>query len=211
MDADFCHLEKDCPRTVNLFLTDYHDLEIGLIFSNAFCKVLGELGSEEKLRNAAGGGRTDALRKILLAATAPLGALRWLNKSKSYSLKFDGINFSTFVDKSRLHVDTEAMCRAVCQGCRKDTLIKQAVIEVRGILGKGHDQKQLCCGHDMVEVMGIALRKFWGTQEACEVSEERLARSLRLAYKMEDFARTQLHEALRKWEKDHPNYRLFPT
>ncbi len=208
-DADFCRLDGSCPSVDNLFLTDYHDLEVGLLFSGAFSKVIREMGSEEKLKRAMGDGGVDGLREVLLKAAAPLGALRWLNNSNSYALKFDGIDFSKFVDDALLTGDTTRMCNLVCQRSGKHGLLQDTLTEVAAVFEGNPDQKQLCCGHDLVEVMGVALRKCWGTKNASDVSEERLSQSLRLAYGKPEFTGTLLYEALKNWQERHPDYQLF--
>ncbi|NNM85336.1 MAG: DUF4435 domain-containing protein [Phycisphaerales bacterium] len=209
MDADFCRLDGNCSSTDNLFLTDYHDLEVELLFSGAFSKALDELGSEEKLKQATGDKGVDALREVLLGAAAPLGALRWLNKLNSYRLDFEKIDFSKFIDATSLVGDTTRMCNLVCQRSEQYNLIQSTPTEVAIVLDGNPDQKQLCCGHDMVEVMGLTLRKCWGSKNASDVSEERLSQSLRLAYSKEDFTATLLYQALRNWQQAHPDYRLF--
>ena len=209
MDADFCRLEENCPTAENLFLTDDHDLEVGLIFSSAFSRVVRELGSEDKLKWAMGGGDLSALQNVLLKATTQIGSLRWLSKTDSLSLDFDGVDFSKFIDEDRLIGDLERMCNLVCQRSRKYGLIESTVRGVTAILAKTPAPRQLCCGHDMVEVLRIALRKCWGTRNASDVSEERLSQMLRLAYSSVDFARTALYQALNNWGQRHPSFKLF--
>ncbi len=209
MDADFCRLEENCPTVENLFLTDDHDLEVGLIFSGAFSRVVRELGSEDKLQRAMGNGDFSVLQNALLKATTQIGSLRWLNKTDSLSLDFDGVDFSKFMDEDGLIGDLERMCNLVCQRSKKHVLIESALQGVTAILEKTPDLRQLCCGHDMVEVLRIALRKCWGTRNASDVSEERLSLMLRLAYTRVDFTRTSLYQALNNWGQRHPSFQLF--
>ncbi|MGC8541538.1 MAG: hypothetical protein ACP5QA_13045 [Phycisphaerae bacterium] len=209
MDADFCRLDGSCPSVDNLFFTDYHDLEVGLVFSNAFSKVVRELGSEEKLKRAMGDGGVDALREALLKAAAPLGALRWVSLLSSYALNFEKIEFSKFVDDALLTGDTTRMCNLVCQRSGKHGLLQDTLSGVAAVFEGNPDQKQLCCGHDMVEVMGLALRKCWGTRDKSDVSEEVLSRSLRLAYGKPEFTGTLLYKALKNWQECNPDYQLF--
>ena len=196
MDADFCRLEENYPTAENLFLTDDHDLEVGLIFSGAFSRVVHELGSEEKLKRAMGNGDFSVLQNALLKATTQIGSLRWLSKTDSLSLDFDGVDFSKFIDEDGLIGDLERMCNLVCQRSKKPVLIESTVWGVTAILARTPAPRQLCCGHDMVEVLRIALRKRWGTRNASDVSEERLSQMLRLAYTRVDFTRTALYQRM---------------
>ena len=211
MDADFCRLGENCPTEENLFLTDDHDLEVGLIFSGAFCRVVRELGSEDKLQRAMGNGGFSVLQNALLKASTQIGSLRWLNKTESLSLDFDGVDFSKFIDEDGLIEDPKRMCTLVCQRSKKHVFIESALQGMTAIVAKTPAPRQLCCGHDMVEVLRIALRKCWGTRNASDVSEERLSRMLRLAYSSVDFARTALYQALKDWGERHPDFKLFTS
>ena len=209
MDADFCRLEGNCPIEENLFVTDDHDLEVGLIFSSAFPKVVSELGSVEKVHRAMGNGDLSILQNALLKATTHIGSLRWLNQTNSLSLNFDRVDFSKFIDEEALIEDSERMCKLICQRSNKHGLIESAVRGVAANLAKAPSLRQLCCGHDMVEVLRIALRRLWGTNNANYTSEEELARMLRLAYSNVDFSRTALYQALKDWGERNPDFKLF--
>jgi hypothetical protein len=64
---------------------------------------------------------------------------------------------------------------------------------------RSEDPWHVCCGHDMVDLLAIALRRAIGSQQ--QLSVEQLARALRLAYSERDFADSILCSRIRDWER----------
>lgn len=97
-DADFLHLEAKSSPLSNLFLTDYHDLEIMLINSDtAFSAVVYEFVPVEKQENHAD------LRKKFLNALKFLSYLRWYNEMNNGELNFKGLNLGDIFDVKKFN------------------------------------------------------------------------------------------------------------
>ena len=63
-----------------------------------------------------------------------------------------------------------------------------------------------------MEILSLGFRYIFGqNRDTIEVKKENLERSLRLAYEASFFSSTKLYESLRKWEKLHPGFRIFPN
>ena len=96
IDADFSRIEQQIPDSNNLFLTDEHDLEMMLIKSAAFDKLLKERGSEEKIK-----AFTEDIRETLLKLGQEIGKLRWLSLRNKLDLKFEGLNTDFLKEDSK--------------------------------------------------------------------------------------------------------------
>jgi predicted ATP-binding protein involved in virulence len=64
-------------------------------------------------------------------------------------------------------------------------------------------------GHDLVNILSMALRKAIGSQSAAAVEVEVMERALRLAYEGMDFASSELYRALREWEQRNNPFRVL--
>jgi len=64
-----------------------------------------------------------------------------------------------------------------------------------------HDPWHVCCGHDLVCILSIGLRKIIGTWNPNDIKPDVLERSLRLAFERSYFHKTQLYVSIQQWEK----------
>ena len=199
VDKDFDELREILPQIPNLFFTDSHDLETLLIESPALDKVLNELGSIEKIKNLG-----QDVRDTLLKAGCSIGYLLWISLQDELQLKFEGIQYSSFLDKKSLVLDENNLIKEVRNKSNKPALnindLQQRMNELKNL---NHDRWQVCRGHDLVEILSFGLLQALGSQKAADVKIERLEQSLRLAYETSYFSQTKLYLALKEWEKQH--------
>ena len=95
VDSDFWFLDNITPQSPNILVTDGHDLEIMMIFSDALEKVLAEFGSSRSIKNL---GMN--VRDLLIKLALPLGILRMLSAStrKNLELNFREMQYMKFLD-----------------------------------------------------------------------------------------------------------------
>ena len=124
VDADFGHVDGSIPDSRNIVATDDHDLEMMIVRTKAFCAVLSELGSKDKIENylSEHGIRYDLLKKSMV-----IGHLRHLSLSESLHLDFDRLRFESFVDRNSLGVDVDEMIRLAFESKSIPTLLKEDV------------------------------------------------------------------------------------
>ena len=205
VDADFCRLEGNLPSSSNLLLTDEHDLEMMLIKSLALEKFMSERGSEDKINKFG-----QDIRLTLLERGKRIGYLRWVSLKENISLKFEGLSFSKFIDKSTLVIDTGQLIKTVKDHSRKSGLKEQDIQRGIETLEKTtHDPWQLCCGHDIICILSIGLSKVWGSWNTNEVKPDTLERELRLAYEESYFRSTQLYQSIQQWEVKNKPYQVL--
>ena len=205
IDADFSRIEQQIPDSNNLFLTDEHDLEMMLIKSAAFDKLLKERGSEEKIA-----AFSKDIRETLLKLGQEIGKLRLLSLRNELNLKFEGLNFSKFIDKKNLSIDIDKLIISIKNNSQKLSLDEQQIKQdLSAISDENHDPWQLCCGHDFIGILAIALCKVLGTWNANDVKTEVLERELRLAYELSYFYQTQIYQLMVNWQSNHHPDQIF--
>jgi Protein of unknown function (DUF4435) len=205
VDADFDHLEGVSQSSPNLLRTETHDLEMMLLNSPALDKVMAEFGSEEKLAKL-----NRDVRTVLLKAGMSIGYLRWISQREALHLSFEGIVFSRFIDEQTLQIDEINLLQEVKNKSQafalKNEDLQQQLTNQRN---DNHDPWQICCGHDLVEVLSLGLRKAMGSAKASDVESNSLERSLRLAYEETFFCKTQIYGSVRLWERNNQPFRVW--
>ena len=205
IDADFSRIEQQIPDSNNLFLTDEHDLEMMLIKSAAFDKLLKERGSEEKIK-----AFTEDIRETLLKLGQEIGKLRWLSLRNKLDLKFEGLNFKNFIDQKNLSINIDKLIISIKNNSQKLSLDEQQIKQDLSVISdENHDPWQLCCGHDFIGILAIALCKVLGTWNANDVKTEVLERELRLAYELSYFYQTQIYQLMVNWQSNHHPDQIF--
>jgi hypothetical protein len=202
VDADFDHLDK-IEQIPNLIRTDSHDLETLLINSPALDKVITEEGSEDKLKNF-----NQDIREVLVKAGEPLGYLRLVSQKHDLNLKFEGLKYSEFIDKKTLEINKLELFKILIDNSQAHNRITQEHLREMSKEQNAcqHNPWQVCCGHDLVQILSIALRKLIGSQNR---NSEELERNLRLAYEDTYFCTTQIYVSIRSWEINHPEAKVL--
>jgi hypothetical protein len=205
VDADFDHLQAPLDGNPNLIRTDTHDLETLLINSSALEKVVAEFGSEEKIAKF---GRE--LRTALIEAGMPIGYLLWISQLNNLNLTFDGIKFSKFIDNQTLQINELNLIQEVRNKSQAFALKSE---DLQNFLinqkSENHDPWQVCCGHDLVEILSLGLRSAIGSAKASDVESNNLERNLRLAYEGTYFCKTQIYLSVRSWENNNQPFKVF--
>jgi hypothetical protein len=202
VDADFDRLEALVSESVNLLRTDTHDLETMLIDSFALDKVVAEYGSEEKIAKL----QLD-VRTSLVEAGISIGYLRWISQCGGLNLTFSDLKFSKFIDDKTLQMNELDLIQEVKNKSQafsfKTEDLQQRIATEKN---KGFNPWQVCCGHDLVEMLALGLRKTIGTMS---VDSDSLERSLRLAYEEVYFRKTQLWANIRQWESNNQSFQVL--
>ena len=210
VDADFSNVTGEAIPEENVLQTDFHDLECMILNSPAFDRVLEELGSEIRVSSFA--TTTPLIARQLATNAIPLGCLRLHSLQQEMGLKFEGLTFGKFVEPSDLRIDLAKMVRNVVDNSQKHHLVQtQLVVQIEDEEQKGHDCWQISCGHDIVEILSVALRKKFSGKNSGEVAPENLERYLRLAYEAADLKETNLFQALVDWEQRHPEFAILDS
>lgn len=207
VDADFDVLTGEIPASANILLTDTHDLETMLLQSPALEKVLTEFGSKEKIAR-----QGKEVREVLLEAGAPIGYVRWISLQEGLNLTFEGLDFGKFIDieEHTLVIKVSALIVAIKNKSQKHALVEQDILDrVATCQKNAHDPWHVCCGHDLIEILSLVLRKALGTNDAKDVKPDIIARSLRLAYERAFFCETRLYASMQAWERANQPFKVL--
>lgn len=202
VDADFDRLEDSVDESANLLLTDTHDLETMLIDSPALDKVIAEFGSEEKIAKL----KLD-VRRSLVEAGIFIGYLRWVSQCDGLNLKFSDLKFSKFINEQTFQMNELDLIQEVKNKSQSLSLKTEDLHRrIADEKNKDFNPWQVCCGHDLVEILALGLRKAIGTMN---VDVDSLERSLRLAYEEVYFRKTQLWLNIRQWESNNQPFQVL--
>ena len=207
IDADFMILDGEAASEPDVLLTDFHDLEMMLLASPALDRVLREFRSEK----ADAPQETPArVRERLLDLGTVVGLLRWLSHREDRRWLFRDMDFDRFVDDRTLTLKREQLLQEIQTRSRQGSLLPDEIWpRIETLASRNADPWHVCCGHDLVTLLGIGLRRVWGTNNDATVTREQMERSLRLAYTRTSFEATNLHAQLRAWEEAHPGHRIL--
>ena len=207
VDADFDILEGTIPLTPNLLFTDTHDLETMLLKSPALDKVLLEHGSENKIKSFA-----KDIRQTLLESAKVIGYLRWASLKFNYCLTFEDLAFNKFVDDRTLRLNESKLIQTVKNKSQMPGLDEQEIrANMDSLKTDTQDMWHVCCGHDMVDILSIALCKTLGSYNTKEVEPNVLEINLRLAYESAHFRLTKLYIAIQTWEQTNQPFQVLPN
>ena len=208
VDSDFDRIISARPQNTgsNIVHCDYHDLETMMIRSSALDVILRELGSLDKLFRL-----SSPPRDLLLKAALPIGALRLASIQLKINLKFEGLNMSKFIDSNTLVTDLGNLVDTVVKHSQRHDLSKVKLVKsLETILSSNHDPWELCAGDDLVDVLGLGLRRKFATRKAIDVTSDKLSTSLRMAFSREDFFNLDVVDRIREWERMHAPYTVLP-
>nr|VFK06912.1 MAG: Protein of unknown function (DUF4435) [Candidatus Kentron sp. LPFa]VFK23073.1 MAG: Protein of unknown function (DUF4435) [Candidatus Kentron sp. LPFa] len=194
-DADFLHLEGKVETAQNIFVTDYHDAEMMIIACDeAYHAVEAEYFPEEE--------ELSYSREMILKSISFIGGIRWLNHANDLDLNFKNIGFGKFYDKRNLLHETNCLHHVMERSPKKkDRITKEAV---RSKIKNIADFLNLCNGHDFQKAFAYLAssnsKKGWDADD--------IGRSFRVAYRFEDFQKTNLYKRLKEWS-DTRSFLLF--
>ena len=201
----------------HLFLTDYHDKEMMLCHSEAWASVLSFYTDKEKMQKYERAAKKTVL-DFLLEVIEPIGTLRLLNVKQSLELKFKilsnnkykFIDYQDFIHDKTLEIDLNRLLTTVENKSSKQGLFKnrpELRVALEALSQQDYDLKELCNGHDLVNILSIALMHLLGNRRSStKVVSEELEKDLIIAYRLDDFVQTKLFASLSLWQQENPPF-----
>ncbi|WP_332985755.1 hypothetical protein [Microcoleus sp. A003_D6] len=87
----------------------------------------------------------------------------------------------------------------------------EIIAKMDSLKTNAQDMWYICCGHDMICILSIALCKALGSCNSKTVEPNVLEQNLRLAYESSYFCKTQLYAAIQQWEKNNQPFQVLPN
>lgn len=196
-DADFLHIRRKKETVKNLFLSDYHDIEMMMVHSDQSYRAIFAEYCHKELHVC-----FDMRRKFLNSIKF-LGGVRLYNDINNHELNFKGLSINCFYDCESLSLD-----RNICTtNINQRSPHRKQDIDIRTIdnLIKGIDDLyNLCCGHDLMKVMAYYI----SSKQNRGINVEDLASCFRTSYSIDEFIKTKLFSSLSRWER-RSGYSLY--
>ncbi|MCE1247101.1 MAG: hypothetical protein LWY06_10695, partial [Firmicutes bacterium] len=137
--------------------------------------------------------------------------LRLISKRESLELSFkkkkddnkETLPFSKFAvcSNKQINIDREKLVNVIREKSKKYNLDTNQLLEKsRKLLEKNYDLWQLCCGHDMVNLLSLAIKKSGADQAA---NSENIEKYLRTVFQESHFQKTSLYQSLKTWENEN--------
>lgn len=198
IDSDYHQIIQDgVLENDQLFFTDSHDIEMMLFLSNSYEKFLIVCANEKKLK-----AYTD-MRSPIIHAASYLGALRAISLLNQYNFHFEGFECKDYIDRNTLSPDRKKLIEKIVQRTRsKGTEVKVTndIIEmqVESFINE-HGAQPVCNGHDVLEILCIAMVKLYASSSSNHYSAESLFNHLLMGYSNEEFQKSMLSRKLNNW------------
>lgn len=198
IDRDYREELESNDYPEKIVITDYRDLEISMFESGALHKILAELGARNKLPSL-DCGNIDILtvKQKVYQVASKMGALRYYSLKEGLNFKLKDLNFTKFISKNTLEINIEKLVNHInSKSIAKITMDDIDAAFKLNFTGKLDDEKYLCCGHDVIELLGVALRKIWGSNNL--VKKETLESNFRIGYSDHEFGQSNMCKQLTK-------------
>ena len=198
IDKDFHVLLHDGVTENNqLFFTDSNDIEMMLFNSVSLEKFLAIYADQNKL-NAG-----EKPRNRILNAASCLGALRVVSLVNRYNLRFDGFECKDFIDRNTLVPDAKKLIKKITQRTISNgtsVSVTEEVLESQASdLMQVYYPHDLCNGHDVLDILGIAMTKCFSSLPATQYNPDTIFGYLLMGYSDNEFHETQLYNKLTMW------------
>lgn len=216
IDADFRHCLCEEFSSENIFITDYHDVEMMTVASKAWDAVISYHTQKSKLSEFQN-KFSKPLREYILEMSKEIACVRFLNIQKKLGLTFKTLSkdkyifldYSKFINRETFRINSEKLLEAIENKSQKQNLFKnnpELLKELTEICKKEQNLLNFCNGHDVVNILAFALKKEVGNTS---VLGQELEAFLIVAYRMEDFEKTILYKKLKTWESLNPDFIVF--
>lgn len=196
-DADYCILNNVNYDHINTIMTDHHDSEMLLLNSNAMeCFI-----EEHVLTNEKQTAKLNLLNSCLNAAYE-IGLIRWYNNNENVGINFKGLNFLDFViaEKYSFIVNMDELAKTLILRSNNTKANKTEILKkISEYKIKNACKKQVCSGHDVTNMLTIAMNKT-DISNNHNLNVIETEKHLRLAYHANCFTKTELYNKLKnKW------------
>lgn len=190
-DADFIHLEDQTYSKRNLFLTDYHDMEMYLISEDeVFSALIFEYTSHTRDKH-------QEVRNNIMKSIEQIGLLKWLSDKENLEYKFEA-GFQDLISFTNLEIDlTQYFSRVLSKSPDAKLLDISIVLEkLNAIKRTNPDSFQLCNGHDFMKALAQYVRE---KGEGRSLSDEIISSSFRMTFTAAHFQKTTLFNETKSW------------
>ncbi|TXI96937.1 MAG: DUF4435 domain-containing protein [Burkholderiaceae bacterium] len=192
-DADFIHLGGEEYSRHNVFLSDFHDVEVTFILEDEiFSSILLEHSNLPVESHP-------TTRQFIVNAISDVSYLKWLNSKEDLEFCFSPITEFIPFNESPFNVKEYFLERVLNKSSNPKIRDFDVVAsKIENLKSLNPHPFYLCNGHDFI----IALALFLRTKHAAKnVTENSLASAFRIAFTFEHWKRTKLYQQIEDWSR----------
>ena len=191
-DSDFIRLEEILYNKKNMFLTDFHDMEVSMLnhepILNSLVFEYSELPKDKHIE----------LREKVVESIINVGYLKWLNFKENLEFELTS-GFQDLVSFVNQDIDFNQYLDRIISKSKNARLTSKEVIlvKINELRALKPDKMQLTNGHDLLNIFAKYFR------EECQqkgLSGENLACSIRMLFNLNFFTETKLYDELVNWQ-----------
>jgi hypothetical protein len=194
-DADFINLEEDDYTVKNMFITDYHDIEMTMIAQE---EILNSLMHEYTDIHKRG---YNSFIDEVVKSIQQIGYLKWVNCVENLELEFN-FGFQDLISLTNYEINfDEYIARVIAKSAAGQSLNAQTLKEkINQLIAKKPDLFQLTNGHDLLKVLAKIFRDKFGQTG---LTDSHLASSFRMMFTVAHFEKTNLYNLTSSWASEN--------
>lgn len=194
-DADHDHLleASNERKEYSVYVTDYHDAEVMMLNSLSLKSFIQEYSSFNNIEYL----QSELMNSVLVSSYS-IGILRWINTAEELNINFKGLNFNKFISVNKINVTVDIKTlidELLTRSPSKPSYVTNEFLngKIEEYNSKQGCDLQVCCGHDITNIISIIYRQKWASLET-NMDSKKVESALRVGYQREFFKNTELYE-----------------
>lgn len=196
-DADFINVGTMPYSKKNMFLTDYHDIEMTLVSDDDSINAIVFEYTEIPTKNH------NTVREKIISTIEQISLLKWLNYTENLEIIFEKIGFQDLLSFSNLTIDFDQYFSRLLSKSPNAKIADIAIIKskIAALKALNKHPYQLCNGHDFVKAFAHFIREqiIREQKRVKNISDDMVSSNLRITYTKEKFYSTQLYNSTKAW------------
>ena len=201
-DADFIQLDTTPYTTINMFLTDYHDIEMTIISEDeVFSAVVHEYLGEKKENHA-------TIKDNIIKTIEQLSYLKWLNDIEKLEFSFEA-GFQDLISFAELKIEfseyfkrvvTGDVCKIAGEVAKKHNAFDIVLNKIDTLKVLNPHPLHLCNGHDFMKCFSKYIND---SSNKRGLNDDTILSIFRALYRNELFVKTNLYKSIKQWADDN--------
>jgi hypothetical protein len=106
-------------------------------------------------------------------------------------------------------LDIKKLINELIKNSNQNANIKNIELKILKLKKLNYDLKEICSGHDLVEILYIGLKYIFGNKKVKSLNLDVFDSILKLSYNYSYFSQSNLFTELKKWEQNNIDYKIF--
>jgi len=154
-----------------------------------------------------------------------IGYIRWYSIKGKLELNFGKISYNAFIDRNKPAINFQRFQTELSKySPQLPFSYEQLFVDCKALDDPSHDSWQVCCGHDLTNILTIILPSFLKSlvsdkNQKTKIEEKifdrvgtksKVEELLRLSYEIHFFQMTKLYRNIKGWETKNNPYKVLP-